>query len=77
MSNVTPFNSSSHASALLDTNLAARFLGVSASFLNKSRVTGDGPQFCKIGRRVLYDRRDLELWLDARRFGSTSEAQFA
>ena len=42
---------------------AAQFLRCSASFLNKRRVTGGGPAFLKIGKKILYDQRDLESWL--------------
>jgi hypothetical protein len=42
---------------------AAQFLRCSASFLNKKRVTGGGPPFIKLGKKVLYDRQDLENWL--------------
>jgi len=42
---------------------AARFLRCSASFLNKRRVTGQGPAFLKVGKKILYDQKDLENWL--------------
>lgn len=58
---------------LLDTRAAAQCLGVSKSFLDKKRVLGGGPVFCKVGRRVFYARSDLEQWIGARRFSSTSE----
>lgn len=77
MSNLIQFHRTPHAGGLLDTKRAARVLGVSQSFLNKRRVTGGGPKFCKIGRRVLYDRHDLDCWVNERRFGSTSEVQAA
>lgn len=60
---------------LLDTKAASRFLGVSKSFLNKKRVAGGGPVFCKVGRRVLYEFGDLQRWVADRRFSSTSEFQ--
>jgi len=47
---------------LVSVQEAARLLGLSASNLNKRRGTGDGPRFMKLGRRVLYDLRDLEAW---------------
>lgn len=51
---------------------AARFLGVSPSFLAKRRVSGDGPNFVKYGgKRVVYLRSDLEAWRDAQRRTST------
>ena len=55
---------------------AARFLGVSPSFLAKRRVLGDGPYFIKYGgRRVVYLRSDLEAWRDARRRTATAPDQ--
>jgi hypothetical protein len=39
---------------------AASHLGVSKSFLDKKRLSGDGPAFLKLGRRVLYEKSDLE-----------------
>jgi len=52
---------------------AARFLGLSPSTLAKLRLRGDGPAYCKLGRRVVYLRRDLEEWLSSHRRRSTSE----
>lgn len=31
------------------------------------RWRGEGPRAMKVGRRVLYDRRDVDAWLAARR----------
>lgn len=58
---------------LFDTRAASRLLGVSKSFLDKKRVAGGGPLFCKVGSRVLYDPEDLQQWLVERRYASTSE----
>lgn len=57
---------------LLSTVEAADRLGVSASFLNKARVTGGGPPFVKIGARVAYDQADLAAWLDTQKRTTTS-----
>ena len=53
---------------------AANYLGLAVSTLNKRRVTGDTPAFVKLGRRVLYDSKDLDEWLAAHRRRSTSDA---
>ena len=53
---------------------AAQCLGLSVSTLNKLRVFGGGPTFFKLGRRVVYDRADLDAWMDARRRQSTSQS---
>ena len=58
----------------LDTPEAAEYVGMSASTLSKRRVFGGGPRYLKLGRRVVYDTRDLEAWLDAHRRASTSDA---
>jgi hypothetical protein len=59
---------------LLDTQSAAAIYSLSASFLNKLRVSGGGPPFLKIGRKVLYDDAKFEKWLGAHERRSTSEA---
>jgi hypothetical protein len=41
--------------------------------LNKVRGTGTGPHFVKVGARVLYDPRDLEKFIAAKRQRSTAE----
>jgi hypothetical protein len=58
----------------LTTQEAAKRCGLSASFLHKSRVRGDGPPFLKVGRRaVRYDAAKLDVWLAAHERRSTSE----
>jgi excisionase family DNA binding protein len=54
---------------------AAAYLRVSKSYLDKLRVYGGGPKFLRFGKRkILYRRKsDLDLWVNHRRFGSTSE----
>jgi predicted DNA-binding transcriptional regulator AlpA len=52
---------------------AAEFTGLSASTLNRLRVTGDGPRYAKLAGRVLYDVRDLDQWIENNKRGSTSE----
>ena len=53
---------------------AAELLRLSSRTLERLRVTGDGPAFCRLGRRIVYRRADLERWATSRRFHSTSEA---
>lgn len=45
---------------LMDVDLAAAYLGIGASTLRDK-----GPGAKHLGRRVLYDRRDLDRWADA------------
>lgn len=47
--------------------------GPSTSTLAKMRLTGAGPVFVKLGRRIAYRVEDLEAWVLANRFRSTSE----
>lgn len=68
-------------SPFLDTNGAACFLGtdesgqplISPRTLEKWRITGTGPRFSKLGRRVCYTREDLLAWAASRLRMSTSE----
>jgi hypothetical protein len=57
----------------LRTPAAAEYLGCAESTLEKKRVSGDGPPFIRLGRIIVYDSRDLDVWLASRRRCSTSE----
>ena len=57
----------------MPTPAAAAYVGLSARTLEKFRITGGGPQFLKPNRRVVYDRDDLDSWLDGKRRRSTSD----
>lgn len=53
---------------------AAEYLQLSQSTLNKMRCFGGGPRYYKAGPRVVvYDRNDLDTWLEERSRQSTSE----
>jgi hypothetical protein len=52
---------------MLTTTEAARHLGVSPSWLNKSRMTSTGPVYLKLGGAVRYALPDLEVWLAGQR----------
>ncbi len=58
----------------LRTPAAADYLGYSESTLEKKRLTGEGPPFIRLGRAIVYDTRDLDAWLAARRARSTSDS---
>lgn len=58
---------------LLNTARAAAHCGLAESTLEKRRVSGDGPVFIKVGRKVIYDENDLNDWLASRRRTSTSD----
>lgn len=59
---------------MVKTELAAILTGLSASTLNKLRVSGGGPAYIKLGRSVFYRRADIDVWLNAARRRSTSVA---
>lgn len=61
--------------ALIAEEAAARFLGVSARFMQKHRCQGDGPPVVRLSSRcVRYRRRDLIDWAEARRTTSSTAA---
>jgi predicted DNA-binding transcriptional regulator AlpA len=55
-------------------SVAALLVGLSQSTLAKLRLNGNGPVYCKLGRRVIYRREDLEAWLESRIARDTSDA---
>lgn len=76
--NFSALNSTAGSSAqrrMLTTPEAASHLQLSVTYLNKMRVSGLGPVFVKMGRSVRYRQADLEAWIAARCFASTSAAQ--
>jgi hypothetical protein len=54
---------------------AASLLGPAPSTLAKLRLSGNGPVYCKLGRRVVYRRDDLAAWLDTRIARGTADAE--
>lgn len=62
---------------LLNTEQAARYLGLKPNYLEKLRLIGGGPAFIKItggAGMVRYTREDLDGWVAASRRRSTSDA---
>jgi predicted DNA-binding transcriptional regulator AlpA len=59
--------------ALLHPAEAAKVLRLSVSWLAKSRLTGTGPRFVKMGRAVRYPESSLREFIKSRMKGSTSE----
>jgi len=63
-------------SRLLNTHEAAERLGLAIATIAKLRVRGHGPQFVKLGAKVLYDESDLEAWQKSQaRYVSTSDTR--
>ena len=57
----------------LSTREAAVRLSIGASTLKKLRVSGGGPAFHRIGRRVVYSTAILDEWATRSTFENTSE----
>jgi predicted DNA-binding transcriptional regulator AlpA len=58
---------------VLRTPDAAQYCGSSASTFEKMRLSGGGPIYSKLGRRVVYRVEDLDAWLATHRRRSTSD----
>ena len=60
-------NSDDISKRYLPTPQAAVYLGIAKSTLNKDRVTRTlGLPFIRVGRRILYDRLELDSWMSSR-----------
>lgn len=59
---------------VISAKVAARYVGLSESTLAKLRLNGNGPTYCKLGRRVVYRPTDLDQWLQSRTARDTSDA---
>ena len=57
----------------LDTRQAAVYVGLSPTTLHRMRWAGDGPPYARWGRRVIYDRADLDDWMARHKRGSPPE----
>ncbi|WP_237051373.1 helix-turn-helix transcriptional regulator [Magnetospirillum sp. ME-1] len=58
-------------------NETAEILRLSPRTLERHRLTGTGPKFVKAGRRVFYRPSDIDAWVEANTFASTSEVKAA
>jgi predicted DNA-binding transcriptional regulator AlpA len=58
---------------MLNTEEASKRLRLAPSTLAKLRLSGNGPTYTKLGRRVVYRQLDLESWVETRKFQSTSQ----
>lgn len=52
---------------------AARFLGISGSYLKALDLNGRGPRRVRLGRRSLYRPADLEAWALSHADGGTTD----
>ena len=51
----------------LDARQAAAYLRVSRRTLHRMRETREGPPYSKVGRKVIYDIRELDAWVEERK----------
>ena len=58
---------------LLTQKRLSELIDVSERTLERWRVEGSGPIFCRAGRKVLYRQQDVDGWLTASRRQSTCE----
>ena len=63
----------SAANKYLTTKEAAFYVRLSESSLEKKRVSGDGPEFLKVGKAVRYEQTALDTWMQADRRTSTAD----
>jgi len=54
---------------------AAEMLGMSIAWMQRSRLTGEGPPYVKIKHAVRYRTTDLEKWIQDRIQNSTSDVK--
>lgn len=59
---------------ILNTHEAADYVRLGKPTLERFRISGDGPLFCKLGGAVRYRRADLDEWLQSRLVRSTSDS---
>lgn len=59
---------------LLTQRQTAEIVSLSERTLERLRVSGTGPRYVKLGRRVAYRQADIEAWIAERVVSSTSEA---
>jgi len=61
----------------LTTRQAAEVLQIKETTMEQWRWQGRGPRFIKLGRCVRYRKIDIDAFIDARVFSSTTEAEAA
>ena len=57
---------------LLSRKQAADFLGISPRTMEKWAVVGGGPNFLKIGKKVMFSQQDILTWIDSRKYSHTN-----
>ena len=72
MASPTTSDSPVVTSPWLDTARAAQYIGYGVGTLERYRISGEGPVYSRVGRRVLYHMDDLNEWMRLGRRRSTS-----
>lgn len=62
---------------VLNFNEASRYLDISESHLYKLTSTKQIPHFCPQGKRLYFNRLELDVWLQRNRHSSTNEIEQA
>lgn len=57
---------------IFNTREAAAYVRLGKPTLERFRISGDGPRYCKLGGAVRYRKTDLDAWLESRLTSSTS-----
>lgn len=65
-------NHSTKSKRYVRTKGLAEYTGLSESFFNKARITGEGPTFITVGSACIYDLDAVDEWLAARVRRSTT-----
>ena len=58
---------------IMNTSEAADYVRLSPPTMERFRLTGEGPRYCKLGGAVRYRQGDLDVWLESRLVSSTSD----
>lgn len=58
---------------VLTSDEAARYMGISKSYLYKLTMRGEIPHFKPMGKMCYFNRAELEQWLQSNRVATTAE----
>jgi excisionase family DNA binding protein len=59
--------------ARLSIKEAAAYVPIARGTLDKLRIYGGGPRYIKLGKKVLYDRADLDAWIEEHKRTTTDQ----
>jgi predicted DNA-binding transcriptional regulator AlpA len=61
------------AVARLTVKETAEYVRLAKGTLDQMRSTGRGPRYSKLGRKIIYDTRDLDQWIEDHKQISTAD----